>query len=107
MERRRWSAVYSPGGCGCGLLLLPVIAVSSGVMFALAGLAAAALALLIVAIGVTIWLCRNREQRRADGKTNVGWVFFLVVAYLLSISYLAFFFLLLVSTFTGESVTVG
>ncbi len=107
MERRRWSAVYSPGGCGCGLLLLPVIAVSIGVMFALAGLVAAALALLIVAIGVTIWLCRNREQRRADGKTNVGWVFFLVVAYLLSISYLAFFILLLVSTFTGESVTVG
>ena len=107
MERRRWSAVYSPGGCGCGLLLLPVIAVSIGGMFALAGLAAAALALLIVAIGVTIWLCRNREQRRADGKTNVGWVFFLVVAYLLSISYLAFFILLLVSTFTGESVTVG
>ena len=23
MERRRQSAVYSPGGCGCGLLLLP------------------------------------------------------------------------------------
>ena len=107
MERRRQTAVYSPGGCGCGLLLLPVIAVSIGVMFALAGLAAAALALLIVAIGVTIWLCRSREQRRADGKTNVGWAFFLVVAYLLSISYLAFFFLLLVITFTGESVTVG
>ena len=107
MERRRQSAVYSPGGCGCGLLLLPVFAVSIGVMFALAGLAAAALVLLIVAIGVTIWLCRNREQRSADGKTNVGWVFFLVVAYLLSISYLAFFILLLVSTFTGESVTVG
>ena len=107
MERRRQSVVYSPGGCGCGLLLLPVFAVSIGVMFALAGLAAAALVLLIVAIGVTIWLCRNREQRRADGKTNVGWVFFLVVAYLLSISYLAFFILLLVSTFTGESVTVG
>ncbi len=107
MERRRQTAVYSPGGCGCGLLLLPVFAVSIGVMFALAGLAAAALVLLIVAIGVTIWLCRNREQRRADGKTNVGWVFFLVVAYLLSISYLASFILLLVSTFTGESVTVG
>lgn len=43
-------------------------------MFALAGLAAAALVLLIVAIGVTIWLYRCREQRRADGKTNVGWV---------------------------------
>lgn len=107
MERRRQSVVYSPGGCGCGLLLLPVIAVSIGVMFALAGLAAAALVLLIVAIGVTIWLCRNREQRRADGKTDVGWIVFLVTAYLLSIGYLVFFVLLLVSTFTGESVTVG
>lgn len=76
-------------------------------MFALAGLAAAALVLLIVAIGVTVWLCRSREQRRADGKTNVGWAIFLVVAYLLSISYLVFFILLLVSTFTGESVTLG
>ena len=107
MERRRQSAVFSPGGCGCGLLLLPVIAVSIGVMFALAGLAAAALVLLIVAIGVTIWLCRNREQRRADGNTNVGWVFFLIIAYLLSVSYLVFFVLLMVSAFTGESVTVG
>ena len=107
MGRRRQSAVYSPGGCGCGLLLLPVIAVSIGVMFALAGLAAAALVLLIVAIGVTIWLCRNREQRHADGKTDVGWIVFLGTAYLLSIGYLVFFVLLLVSTFTGESVTVG
>lgn len=63
--------------------------------------------LLIVAIGVTIWLCRNREQRHADGKTDVGWIVFLVTAYLLSIGYLVFFVLLLVSTFTGESVTVG
>lgn len=107
MERRRQTAVYSPGGCGCGLLLIPVIVVSVGLMFVLAGLAAAALVLLIVAIGVTIWLCRNREQRRADGQTNVGWTIFLVIAYLLSISYLAFFILLLISTFTGESVTVG
>lgn len=107
MKRRRQSAVYSPGGCGCGLLLLPVIAVSIGVMFELAGLAAAAFVLLIAAIGVTIWLYRSREQRRAKGKTNVGWIVFLVIAYLLSISYLVFFILLLISTFTGESVTVG
>ena len=73
----------------------------------LSGLVVAALVLLIVAIGVTVWLCRSREQRRADGKTNVGWTIFLVVAYLLSISYLVFFILLLVSTFTGESVTLG
>ena len=107
MRRRRQSAVYSPGGCGCGLLLLPVVVLSIGMMFALAGLAAAALVLLIVAIGVTIWLYHSREQRRADGKTNVGWIVFLVIAYLLSVSYLAFFVLLLISTFTGESVTVG
>ena len=76
-------------------------------MFALAGLAAAAFVLLIATIGVTIWLYRSREQRRAKGKTNVGWIVFLVIAYLLSISYPAFFILLLISTFTGESVTVG
>ena len=107
MKRRRQSAVYSPGGCGCDLLLLPVIAVSIGVMFALAGLAAAALVLLIAAIGVTVWLCRSREQRRADGKTNVGWVVFLIIAYLLSISYLVFFVLMMISAFTGKSVMVG
>ena len=107
MMRRQRSAVYSPGGCGCGLLLLPVVAVGIGVMFALAGLAAAALVLLIVAIGVTIWLYRSREQRRDNGKSNVAWIIFLVIAYLLSISYLVFFVLLMVSTFTGESVTVG
>ena len=72
-----------------------------------AGLAAAALVLFITAIGVTIWLCRNRERRRADGKTNVGWVVFLIIAYLLSASYLVFFVLLMISAFTGESVTVG
>lgn len=107
MRQRRQSAAYSSGGCGCGLLLLPVVAVDIGVMFALAGLAAAALVLLIVAIGVTIWLYRSREQRRDNGKSNVGWIIFLVIAYLLSISYLVFFVLLMVSTFTGESVTVG
>lgn len=106
MKRRRQSAVYSPVGCGCGLLLLPVIAVSIGVMFVLAGLAAAAFVLLIATIGVTIWLYRSREQRRAKGKTNVGWIVFLVIAYLLSISYLAFFVLLMISAFTGESVAV-
>lgn len=107
MMRRQRSAVYSPGGCGCGLLLLPVVAVGIGVMFALAGLAAAALVLLIAAIVVTIWLYRCREQRRADGKTDVGWIVFLAIAYPLSVSYLALFVLLVISAFTGESVTVG
>ena len=76
-------------------------------MFVLAGLAAAALVLFITAIGVTIWLCRNRGLRCADGKTNVGWVVFLITAYPLSVSYLVFFALLMISAFTGKSVTVG
>lgn len=76
-------------------------------MFVLAGLATAALVLFITAIGVTIWLYRSREQRRADGKTNVVWVVFLIIAYPLSVSYLVFFVLLMISAFTGESVTVG
>ena len=105
---RRWQpVVYSPGGCGCGLLLLPLVVVSIGMMFALAGLAAAALVLLIAAIVVTIWLYRCREQRHADGKTDVGWIVFLAIAYPLSVSYLVFFVLLMISAFTGESVAVG
>lgn len=56
---------------------------------------------------MTVWLCRSREQRRADGKTNVGWVVFLIIAYLLSISYLVFFVLMMISAFTGKSVMVG
>lgn len=52
-------------------------------------------------------LPQSRKQRRADGKTNVGWVVFLIIAYLLSASYLVFFVLLMISAFTGESVTVG
>lgn len=107
MRRCRQSAVYSPGGCGCGLLLLPVVVLSIGMMFALAGLAAAALVLLIAAIVVTIWLYRCREQRRADGKTDVGWIVFLAIAYPLSVSYLVLFVLLMISAFAGESVTVG
>ena len=107
MRRCRQSAVYSPGGCGCGLLLLPVVVLSIGMMFALAGLAAAALVLLIAAIVVTIWLYRRRLHRHADGKTDVGWIVFLAIAYPLSVSYLVFFVLLMISAFTGESVTVG
>lgn len=103
----RHNVMYSPGGCGCAVLMLPILAVGIGVMAALAGLAAIALALFVVAVGVSIWLHRTRRARRAAGKGNAGWIAFLVIAYLLSVPYLIFFILVLVSTFTGESVTVG
>ena len=103
----RHGVMYSPGGCGCAVLILPVLAVGIGVMAALAGLAAVACVLLAVAVGVSIWLYRTRHARRATGKGNAGWIAFLVIAYLLSVPYLIFFVLVLVSTFTGEPVTVG
>lgn len=99
--------MYSPGGCGCALLVLPAVAVGVGVMLALAGLAVGAVVLLAAAIGISIWLYRTRAQRQTAGKSNVGWTIFLVISYLLSIGYLVFFVLLLVSSFAGESVTVG
>lgn len=107
LRRKRARAVYSPGGCGCAVLMLPVLAIGIGMMAALAGLAFLALVLLAIAIGITIWLWRAREQRRTAGKSNAGWVVFLVLAYLPSVPYLIFFVLVLISTFTGQSVAVG
>ena len=106
MRRKRPNAVYSPGGCGCALLMLPVLAVGVGMMLVLAGFAVAALVLLVVAVGITVWLWRSRDARRAAGKSNTGWIVFLVIAYVLSVPYLLFFMLVMVSTFTGQSVTV-
>ena len=83
--------VYSPGGCGCAVLMVPVLAAGIAVMTVLASLAFVALALLIVAIGVSIWLYCARERRRAAGKKDTGWAIFLVIAYVLSIGYLLFF----------------
>ena len=107
MHRKRTPAVYSPGGCGCALLVLPVMAAGIGILAALAGLAVAAGALLAAAVGISIWLWRQRDARRAAGKSNAGWIVFLVIAYIVSVPYLVFFVLILVSTFTGETVTLG
>lgn len=107
MSRRPRTVMYSPGGCGCALLMVPFLAVGIGMIALFAGLAVLAVVLLAIAVGVTVWLYRRREERRVAGKSNAGWIVFLVVAYLLSVSYLAFFILMLVSTVTGEPVTVG
>ena len=87
----RMNRVYSPGGCGCAVLMVPVLAVGFAVMTVLASLAFVALALLAMAIGVSVWLYRAREQRCTAGKKNTGWIVFLVIAYVLSIAYLLFF----------------
>lgn len=83
--------MYSPGGCGCAVLMVPFLAAGIAVMTVLASLAFVALVLLTAAIAVSIWLYRSREQRRAVGKKNAGWVVFLAIAYVLSIGYLLFF----------------
>lgn len=106
MARHR-NVMYSPGGCGCAVLMLPFLAVGIGVMAAMTGLAVFAVLLLATAVGVSVWLYRARNERRAAGKGSAGWIAFLVAAYLLSVPYLIFFVLMLVSTFAGEPVTVG
>ena len=83
--------LYSPGGCGCAVLMVPFLAMGIAVMTVLASLAFVAFALLAAAIAVSIWLYRTREQRRAAGKKNTGWAVFLVIAYVLSLGYLLLF----------------
>ena len=56
------SRMYSPGGCGCGLLMLPVVAVSLGIFVAMVGYAVASVAMLIVAIVLTVRYVRTKER---------------------------------------------
>ena len=78
--------VYSPGGCGCALLMFPVVAAGAGIALALSGVALMAAVCLIIAVGITA------NRRREQGKTLGGWIIIPAVAlYAVSIPYLLFF----------------
>lgn len=80
--------VYSPGGCGCALLLASVVALSIGITVALLGMAALAVVGLIVAVVLTV--CEIRRVRAGSGVR--GWLVVLTAAlYLMSVPYLVFF----------------
>lgn len=80
--------LYSPGGCGCALLMAPVMALSVGIALMLMGMAVLAVVVLVAAIVLTV-----RELRRAsDGSpARTGMIALIFALYLLSVPYLVFF----------------
>ena len=85
---RSSARLYSPGGCGCALLMAPVMALSVGIALMLMGMAVLAVVALVVAIVLTV-----RELRRAsDGSpARTGMIALISALYLLSVPYLVFF----------------
>lgn len=80
--------LYSPGGCGCALLMVPVMAAAMGLAALSLGMAALAVIGLVVAVVLTV-----REVRRARGWSGVrtGFAIAAGVMYLASVPYLMFF----------------
>lgn len=93
-RRRRRRAIrssarlYSPGGCGCALLMAPVMAAAMGLAALSLGMAALAVGGLAVAVALTV-----REVRRARGGAGVrpGFALAAGALYLASVPYLMFF----------------
>lgn len=85
------SRMYSPGGCSCGLLMLPVVVVSLGVFIAMVGYALASVVMLILAIALTVHYVRTKEQRALTGKDLGPRPLFVALLYALSVPYLVFF----------------
>lgn len=67
--RRGGARVYSPGGCGCALLMFPVVAAGAGIALALSGVALMAAVCLIIAVGITVFFAATAKRRREQGKT--------------------------------------
>lgn len=85
---RSSARLYSPGGCGCALLMAPVMAAAMGLAALSLGMAALAVGGLALAVALTV-----REVRRARGGAGVrpGFAVAAGVLYLASVSYLMFF----------------
>ena len=80
--------VYSPGGCGCALLMAPVVAAGIGLAALSLGLALLALIALIAAIVLTV---REIKRTRSGAGARTGFVIAATVLYVLSLSYLGLF----------------
>ena len=80
--------LYSPGGCGCALLMAPVMAAAMGLAALSLGMAALAVIGLVAAVVLTV-----REARRARGGFGVrtGFAVAAGALYLASVPYLMFF----------------
>lgn len=93
--RHGGARVYSPGGCGCALLMFPVVAAGAGIALALTGAALLAAVFLIAAIGFTVYFAATASRRQEQGKTIGGWIAIPIVLYAVSIPYLLFFWWLM------------
>ena len=80
--------LYGPGGCGCALLMAPVMALSVGIALMLMGMAVLAVGGLAIAVTLTVL-----EVRRARGGASVrpGFAVAAGALYLASVPYLVFF----------------
>lgn len=85
---RSSARLYSPGGCGCALLIAPVMAAAMGLAAFSLGMAALAVGGLALAVALTV-----REVRRARGGAGVrtGFAVAAGALYLASVPYLVFF----------------
>lgn len=85
---RSSARLYSPGGCGCALLMAPVMAAAMGLAALSLGMAVLAVGGLAVAVALTV-----REVRRARGGASVrsGFAVAAGALYLASVPYLMFF----------------
>lgn len=85
---RSSARLYSPGGCGCALLMAPVMALSVGIALMLMGMAVLAVGGLAIAVALTVL-----EVRRARGGASVrpGFAVAAGALYLASVPYLVFF----------------
>lgn len=92
---RGGARVYSPGGCGCALLMFPVVVAGAGIALVLSGVALMAIACLVVAMGFTIYFAATASKRREQGKTLGGWIAIPIVLYAFSVPYLLFFWWLM------------
>lgn len=85
---RSSARLYSPGGCGCALLMVPVMAAAMGLAALSLGMAALAVGGLAIAVALTV-----REVSRARGGASVrpGFAVAAGALYLASVPYLVFF----------------
>lgn len=85
---RSSARLYSPGGCGCALLMVPVMAAAMGLAALSLGMAALAVGGLAIAVALTVL-----EVRRARGGASVrpGFAVAAGALYLASVPYLVFF----------------
>ena len=94
-DRRRTGStggrLYSPGGCGCALVLAPLLALSIGLLLAMVGYTLASVAMLAGAVAITGRLHRKRPEREAAGRGPGAWPLVAGALSLLSVPSLIFF----------------